>query len=58
VMEARNPPRNISEGSASENDEQQRERVGVLQRRCPPPSNSPAAGDRITFEAGVLSIPE
>jgi len=24
----------------------------------PPPSNSPAAGDRITFEAGVLSIPE
>jgi hydroxybutyrate-dimer hydrolase len=24
----------------------------------PPPSNSPAAGDRITFERGVLTIPE
>jgi hydroxybutyrate-dimer hydrolase len=24
----------------------------------PPPSNSPAAGDRITFERGVVSIPE
>lgn len=24
----------------------------------PPPSNSPAAGDRIAFEGGVLSIPE
>ena len=24
----------------------------------PPPSNSPAAGDRIVFDRGVLTIPE
>jgi hypothetical protein len=24
----------------------------------PPPANAPAAGDRITFERGVLTIPE
>lgn len=32
--------------------------AGNVPALLPPPSNSPAAGDRITFAAGVLSIPE
>jgi hydroxybutyrate-dimer hydrolase len=32
--------------------------AGNVPALLPPLSNSPAAGDRITFEAGVLSIPE
>ncbi len=32
--------------------------AGNVPALLPPPSNSPASGDRITFEAGVLSIPE
>jgi hydroxybutyrate-dimer hydrolase len=32
--------------------------TGNVPMLLPPPSNSPAAADRITFAAGVLSIPE